>query len=172
MIKSPDLSSLCAPTTIPLFPKGHRANRDCKAIGSRTKAVFAAARVAVTALAAMIALASCQSVKPKTAGPVQTVRAVPALQRVNARGFDCWIKSGDSAFKKLALVPELDTRAGTPRILVVERGKPQGLPKLVIESAGRGVATYGELAGTAVGARIRRDAARWANGGDACQATV
>ncbi len=134
----------------------------------KSASIFAAGAVVIGTLA----VSGCQSAAPKKAAGVETARAVPLMQRVNSRAYDCWVKSGDPAFKKLGLVPELDTRVGKPRILVVERGKPQSLPKYVIEAAGRGVSTYGPLASEPVAARIDADVRRWAAGQSACGASA
>lgn len=98
--------------------------------------------------------------------------AVPALQKVNERAHACWIRSGDSAFRSLAVIPELDTRTGKPRILIVERSRPQGLPRFVIEASGTParIVTYGPLAGQSISGRINTDVARWAAGDASCGA--
>ncbi len=128
-----------------------------------------ATTVAVAAVSLATLLAGCQSASKPKPPAVSAAAAVPVMQRVNERAYNCWVKSGDPAFRKLALIPELDTRVGKPRILVVERGKPQGLPKLVIEAAGGSrVVTYGPLAGEAVGSRIGSDVGRWAAGETGC----
>jgi hypothetical protein len=122
---------------------------------------------------AALALTGCQSGGERTGGTIRVQvdgGNIATLQRVNERALACWIKSNDPAFRKLALVPELDTRAGRPRILVVERGKPQGLPKLVIEAEGTParMTTYGPLAAAPVSARINDDIIRWAGGAAGC----
>ena len=76
---------------------------------------------------------------------------------------------GDKAFKAYGLIPELDT-TGTPRILVIPKGKPQSLPKLVIASNGRQISTFGPLAESELAPRINADVARWASGSTSCTA--
>ena len=97
-------------------------------------------------------------------GPIQ------ALQRINEQALDCWIRSDDRAFRTLALVPELDTRTGDPRILIMRRGNAQGLPELVITASGDPVrlTTFGPLAQRSVSARINGDILAWAAGRQAC----
>ncbi|MCC0029147.1 MAG: hypothetical protein H6891_02280 [Brucellaceae bacterium] len=74
--------------------------------------------------------AGCQSERPGGAMQIEVAAAaVPVLQQVNERAHQCWIRSGDRAFRGLAVIPELDTRTGNPRILIVERLKAQGLPR-------------------------------------------
>lgn len=173
MIKSPDLKMLRSGPAV-LLRDVPRPNRNAKLICSmaivptiqKSSAILAAAAVGI----ATLALAGCQSAPKQRAAGTSVAAAIPVMQRVNARAYECWVKSGDPAFKKLALIPELDTRVGKPRILVVDRGKPQGLPKLVIEAVGRGVTTYGPLTAQPVAARINGDVGRWAAGETSCGA--
>lgn len=113
-------------------------------------------------------LAACTP-KPKVTlvKPNSQAIAVATLQKVNTQAHDCWM--GDKAFKAYGLIPELDT-TGTPRILVIPKGKPQALPKLVIAANGRAVSTFGPLAQSPLAPRINADVARWANGGTSCAA--
>ncbi|MEO1744907.1 MAG: hypothetical protein AAFR13_00080 [Pseudomonadota bacterium] len=133
-------------------------------------------RIAIfTAIAALTALSACTT-NPEPAGgslsaDVQGKTAVAALQRVNEAGLRCWIRSGDDQFDGLALVPELDTRTGDPRILVVRRGQSQGLPQLVITASGGdpvNVTTFGPLVSAPVSERINSDILAWTAGRSAC----
>jgi hypothetical protein len=107
--------------------------------------------------------------KPKVTvvKPSSHAVAVATLQKVNTQAHDCWMT--DKAFKSYGLIPELDT-TGTPRILVIPKGKPQALPKLVIASNGRSVSTFGPLAEGDMADRINADVARWASGSTGCAA--
>lgn len=129
--------------------------------------------VTVLALAAAWALAACQSLEPPggvLVAEVDAPSAIIALQRINERGLACWIRSGDRAFRAYQLVPELDTRAGDPRILVMARGDTQGLPQLVISATGDPVrlTTFGPLAGNRVSGRINADVLAWSAGRQSC----
>jgi hypothetical protein len=121
------------------------------------------------ALAALLALTACQSKpnRPSIPAPSGQAGQVATLQRVNASAYECW--RGDKAFAKYGIVPELDT-TGTPRILVIPKGKPQALPQLVITATGRSTQTYGPLATSPLAPRINSDVARWAAGGTGCAA--
>jgi hypothetical protein len=121
------------------------------------------------ALAALLALTACQSKpnRPSVPAPSGQAGQVATLQRVNASAYECW--RGDKAFAKYGIVPELDT-TGTPRILVIPKGKPQALPQLVITATGRSTQTYGPLATSPLAPRINADVARWAAGGTGCTA--
>ncbi|MEM0898334.1 MAG: hypothetical protein AAGI92_00090 [Pseudomonadota bacterium] len=101
---------------------------------------------------------------------VDASSSVSALQTINERGLRCWIRSSDSDFRRLALVPELDTRSGDPRILVVERGNSQGLPVLVISASGDPVTieTFGPLASEPLSNRINADIGAWMAGRTSC----
>lgn len=120
-------------------------------------------------------VAACQSTEPP-GGPlsaqVQGASPVSTLQRINDQALKCWIKSGDKAFAELALVPELDSRANDPRILIVTRGKAQGLPQLVISASDAPVqlSTFGPLASQPISNRINADISAWSAGASGCGA--
>lgn len=117
-------------------------------------------------------LAAC--VGERIGGPLvveaDASNATALLSNVNEKAQKCWFKSGDRAFRDLAVIPELDTRVGSPRLLVVERGKATGLPRMVIQAEGNPVkiTTYGPLTGTPVSARINDDVLAWSAGRDRC----
>ena len=104
-------------------------------------------------------------------GPLTIEVAAPtpraALQRIAEGAAKCW-RGGEIG--RYTVIPELDTGAGTPRLLVVERGQGRGLPQLVIE--GRGGPTtlrsYGPLASSALSNRINSDVIRWSTGALSC----
>jgi hypothetical protein len=126
----------------------------------------------ILAVGALAGLAGCQSGE-RTGGPLimeVDATAVSMLTNVNENAQKCWIRSGDKEFQGLVVIPELDTRAGNPRLLVVERGKAAGLPKLVIEASGKPVklATYGPLTASPVSARINDDIIAWTTGRENC----
>ncbi len=128
-------------------------------------------RKAVPLLCILALLAACQ--KTDGLAPLNVrdnSAAVAVLQKVNASAQNCWRKDKD--FKSLRIIPELDTMAGKPRILIVEAKAAQGLPKLVIEADGKPakIASYGPMADGPLSARINADVARWAGGNSACTA--
>lgn len=120
-------------------------------------------------IAAGFALTACQTKpnRPSMPAPSAHAQAISALQRVNTNAHECWM--GDKAFKAYGLIPELDT-TGTPRILMIPKGKPQSLPQLVITASGRSTQTFGPLAQTPLAPRINADVSRWASGGTGCTA--
>ena len=138
---------------------------------SRAEAVSVRPALALAGLALLAA--GCQGERPGGAMQIEVAAApVSVLQTVNERAHACWIRSGDRDFRGLAVIPELDTRTGNPRILIVERAKAQGLPRYVIEASGTParIVTYGPLAGQSLSSRINTDVTRWATGGTGCKA--
>ena len=121
------------------------------------------------ALMALLALTACQTKPNRPSAPAPSGQAgqVATLQRVNASAYECW--RGDKAFNKYGIIPELDT-TGTPRILVIPKGKPQALPQLVITATGRSIQTFGPLATSPLASRINADVSRWADGDTGCSA--
>lgn len=128
-------------------------------------------RAAILASVGFLAtLAACQSNRSDTGGGNSA--AVTLLQRVNDNAHTCWIRSKDKDFSAYAVIPELDTQAGKPRILVVDKKASSGLPKLVIEASGQPVKAnaYGPLLGGSAGGRISTDLKRWTGGSNSCAA--
>jgi len=121
-------------------------------------------------VACAVALAACQSSRPNIGG--ENAAAVALLQRVNENAHACWTRSKDPAFAGYSVIPELDTQAGKPRILVVDKKAAHGLPKLVIEAGGTPVRTnaYGPLLSGPAGGRISSDLKRWIGGSSSCTA--
>ena len=118
---------------------------------------------------AALALTACQSKpnRPSVPTPSAHAQAVSTLQRVNTNAHECWM--GDKSFKSFGIIPELDT-TGTPRILVIPKGKPQSLPQLVITASGKSTQTFGPLAQSPLAPRINADVSRWAAGSNGCSA--
>jgi hypothetical protein len=122
-------------------------------------------------LAACLAIAAgCQTHGSNTAG--ENSAAVALLQRVNSNAHTCWVRSKDKDLQGYSVIPELDTQAGKPRILVVDKKAEHGLPKLVIEADGKPVkaAAYGPLLNEPAGSRIAADLKRWTGGSNSCTA--
>ncbi|WP_367714918.1 hypothetical protein AB2N04_13290 [Nitratireductor sp. GISD-1A_MAKvit] len=123
-------------------------------------------------IAPVLALAACQT--EPMGGPLSLQVGAPspvaALQNINSNGAKCWMRSGDRRFRDLHMIPELDTRVGRPRLLIMRSKKQQGLPLLVIEASGppTRVYTYGPLASTRAGAQINADIMRWSSGASGC----
>jgi hypothetical protein len=123
---------------------------------TRVLAIFAAGLLAA-------ACTATEKPVPASGGSVM----VSTLQRINTQAHRCWLP--DSEFKAYGIVPELNT-TGTPRLLVIPRGKPQSLPQLVVTVAGSSPQVYGPLAASPLAPRIEKDVARWAAGSTSCTA--
>jgi len=125
----------------------------------------------IGALCALSVLTACQT-ENEIAAPRNNDAAIALLQKVNSGAQACWVKSKDKAFRAYKVIPELDTRVGKPRILIVDAKAAQGLPKFVIEADGTPakLSTYGPLASQPVAARINTDIARWRTGNQDCKA--
>jgi hypothetical protein len=88
-------------------------------------------------------------------------------QRIGA----CWFAEGQAGFEGYSYAPELSSEK-RPRVLVVEKGDPEGLPKLVIEvvkaKRGSDVKLFGPLMTGAGASAIYADVGRWAGGARDC----
>ena len=91
--------------------------------------------------------------------------------RLGAAMERCWFAGGDRDFGDYVYSPEPNATGG-PRILVVPRASPDGLPVLVIQITAKDgkphVNVYGPLAAGAAADRIGIDLRRWIGGGDGC----
>ena len=155
---------------LPLEGGGKRRGRRLPSPARGGSGREAGGGVTVSLAVCLATLAACQSSRPNVAG--ENSAAVALLQRINTNAHTCWTRSKDKDFDSYAVIPELDTQAGKPRILVVDKKAAHGLPKLVIEADGKPVkaAAYGPLLSGSAGARIGADLKRWTGGSDACAA--
>lgn len=121
-------------------------------------------------LAICALLAACQGKSELPRADPDNRDAIRLLQGINAEAQRCW--RGERSFSAYRVIPELDTRAGRPRILLVRANAPQGLPRLVIEAHGTParLESYGPLAGEDLAERIHADLRRWAAGDKGCTA--
>ncbi|WP_128291674.1 hypothetical protein [Afifella aestuarii] len=100
-------------------------------------------------------------------------RPLDASTRIARAMGQCWF-AGDATFASYIYAPELNSYSGQPRILVLPKNEPGGLPRLVVQAQedGRGaeVKLFGPLLATEAAPRIRADIARWSAGSSACTA--
>ena len=84
----------------------------------------------------------------------------------------CWFAGARPAFAGYSYAPELNSFANRPRVLIVPKADPGGLPKLVIEASpsprGASVKLFGPLMASGEAAAIGRDVERWAAGATGC----
>ena len=116
--------------------------------------------------------AACQSTPngPGNFSLASSDAALPVMERIALTARECWFRSGDPQFAEFRMAPELVSFSGRPRILLVPRNNPNGLPLAVIEATGTNttINVYGPALARPVGNRIRTDVARWSAGPTAC----
>lgn len=119
-------------------------------------------------LLSVAALTACQS-KPSPS-PTQGQSALDIMERVAVGANNCWIKSGDPAFKAYSMAPELNSFSGKPRILLVRKGSRDIRPLLVVQAEGRPprLDAFGPMMSEPVAARIAADVRRWSGGAKGC----
>jgi hypothetical protein len=128
--------------------------------------------VKATATTAALLLAACQSGGPKDYAEFHAAQdPVHVADRIADNVGACWIK-GQAAFVDYTYASELTSYANRPRVLIVPKKDPHGLPKLVIEASaakrGSSVKLFGPLMGGPEAAAISRDVERWAGGATGC----
>ena len=84
----------------------------------------------------------------------------------------CWFRNKDPVLAPYRMAAELNSYSGKPRILIVPRKNPGGLPKLVAlaeRMSGRTrFSSFGPLLTTSDGPRLQASLRSWANGSKAC----
>ena len=122
----------------------------------------------VAGLTAVAALTACTQTAKTGLTPRTTM--VHVAKQVQNRWF---VKNGgDPALKGYAMAPEVNSYSGKPRILIVPKSNPGGLPKLVAQaetSQGRtSFTTFGPLLATADGPRLDASLRAWSRGSKTC----
>ncbi|SMC81595.1 hypothetical protein [Rhizobium sp. RU36D] len=123
-------------------------------------------RAIISVLLMASALGGCQSEAPVTSGP----SALDIMERVAVSANNCWIKSGDPAFKSYSMAPELNSFTGRPRILLVRRQSKDIRPLLVVQAQGKPakLEAFGPMMAEPIKARISTDVVRWSRGDRSC----
>ena len=84
----------------------------------------------------------------------------------------CWFKKKNPALRPYKMATELDSYSGKPRILIVPKKNPAGLPKLVAQAErinGRTTfTTFGPLLASASGPKLNASLRAWARGSRTC----
>ena len=106
---------------------------------------------------------------PVVAAP-KVERPVDLMARVAKRAQACWYARKDRRLAGTRLAAELDSYSGKPRILIVPRNAPQGLPKLVAEAQRVGGRNRFQRYGPLLDAKLAADLDRWAAGNPSCTA--
>ena len=107
---------------------------------------------------------------PGSAASGPSAEQIRLMQTINQRAQQCWRR--DREFASYRFIPELDTRAGRPRLLIVRANAAQGLPQYVIQADGTPakLAGFGPLADGPLASRIESDLGRWTSGDERCRA--
>ncbi|MEP1092847.1 MAG: hypothetical protein ABJH63_11235 [Rhizobiaceae bacterium] len=117
---------------------------------------------------AALAVAGCTQTAKSSIGPRATM--VHVAKQVQS----CWFakKGGDPALNGYVMAPEVNSHTGKPRILIVPKNNPGGLPKLVAQaetSQGQtSFTTFGPLLATADGPRLDASLRAWSRGSKTC----
>ncbi len=124
------------------------------------------------ASACVALLAACQTAPQGYVLLHANQKPLDVAERIANNVGTCWFNGGRKAFAESSYAPELSS-SQRPRVLIVDKADPTGLPQLVIEvvSAKRGsdVRLFGPLMDTGEADRIRRDVGFWAGGGRTCR---
>ena len=127
----------------------------------------------IVCIIAVLALTACTQTKPakvRSPAPSQTPQSL--MLNVAKQVQACWFKKKDPAFTKFKMATELDSYSGKPRILIVPRNNPGGLPKLVAQAEKRSGRTqfssFGPLLQTSNGPRINASLRAWSRGSKTC----
>lgn len=125
-------------------------------------------------LALLLALGACGSRAPtlEPGASATNDTGLDRMERLTLTANRCWISSGDPAFARYSLAPELSSFSGRPRFLLVPRGRPEERPLLVVEGrdGSAAIETYGPLMQANLASRIRHDIERWGAGSQTCAA--
>ncbi len=129
--------------------------------------------VALLALAAVLAVAGCQSQKPEAvlSQPGKSA-ALRKMEKVALAAHTCWFASKDPAFRAYRFSNELGSFSGRPRFLIVPARNMEARPLLVVQAEGSSakVDAFGPLLDGEHGKRIAADLNRWASGDSSCTA--
>jgi hypothetical protein len=127
-------------------------------------------RIAAAAAAAIV-LAACQTAPQDYVLLHANQAPLDVAERIANNVGSCWFDGENAAFADYSYAPELSS-SERPRVLIVEKADPSGLPQLVIEvvkaKRGADIKLFGPLMATDAAAAIRRDVALWAGGGRTC----
>ena len=121
----------------------------------------------------MSALSACQSGAPAKELKLSSMtKPLPLIVSIGKSMQKCWMKGNNAAFRPYRLANETNSYAGRPRLLLVPKNKPTGLPSLVVQVEEIGGSTrlqaFGPLLSTNAGQAISNDLKNWTLGSSAC----
>lgn len=121
-------------------------------------------------LMAACLLSACSPSSRSTATATETPQSV--MVRVAKQAQACWFAKKDPAFSRYKMATELNSFSGKPRILIVPKDNPQGLPKLVAQAerktGGNQFSSFGPLLAGKDGKRLSASLRSWASGQTTC----
>ena len=122
-------------------------------------------------LCASLLLAACQTVPENYIQYHAGQDALTIAERIANHVGTCWFDGKHKAFAEYSYAPELSSPS-RPRVLIVDKADPQGLPQLVIEvikaKRGSDVRLFGPLMATDDADDIQDDLRRWTGGAREC----
>jgi hypothetical protein len=124
------------------------------------------------AVAGLVALAACQTTPKGYVLLHANQEPIEIAGHIADQVGACWFKQS-KAFADYSYAPELSSTE-RPRVLLVNKESPDGLPQLVVEvvraKRGSDIKLFGPLMDdSSLGSRIRRDIGFWAGGGRTCR---
>jgi hypothetical protein len=146
------------------------ADFDLPARGRLGSVAFA--EIAFVGLLGMTLLAGCQSA-PKDYVEIRAPQdPVTVASHIADNIGTCWFSGKRSSFADYSYAPELTSYSNRPRVLIVPKNEPHGLPQLVVEASaakrGTSVKLFGPMLASGEAAAIHADVARWAGGASGC----
>ncbi len=121
----------------------------------------------------LLSLSACQSGGPS--GEIElSVKQKPhnLMASIARKVQNCWFKSTNPTFRKFRMANEINSYAGRPRLLLVPKHNPTGLPSLVVQAQSKDNLTrlhaFGPLLATHAGKTISADLKNWTSGKTAC----
>ena len=121
----------------------------------------------------LISLTACQSGGPVGELELSVKQKPRNLMVTIARNVqNCWFKSTNPGFRKFRMANELNSYADRPRLLLVPKNNPTGLPSLVVQAQAKDNLTrlhaFGPLLATHAGKTISADLKNWTSGKTTC----
>jgi len=118
-------------------------------------------------------LTACQSDRPSDGLVLSTsAKPVTLVASIGKTIQKCWFKSKNPTFLRFRLANEVNSLSGRPRLLLVPKNKPTGLPLLVVQAEKTGGRTqlqaFGPLLSTDAGKAISTDLRNWTAGQTSC----
>ncbi len=126
---------------------------------------------------ALCSLTACQSGEPgqgiELSSNVNPRELMVTIAKTMQR---CWFKNAIPAFRKYRMASEVNSFAGRPRLLLVPKSNPTGLPSLVVQAEKQKrftqVQAFGPLLSSSAGKAISTDLKNWTSGKTACAGKI